>query len=73
VGVTILNLFDQDIVTRRYTTRTVGAFDLSNEEFFAGGLNYDALLKTVDPDVKFNQANQWQAPREVRLTLKFQF
>jgi len=73
VGVTVLNLFDQDIVTRRYDTRTVGAFDLSNEEFFAGGLNYNALLNTVDPDVKFNQPNQFQAPREVRFTLKFQF
>lgn len=73
VGVTILNLFDQDTVTRRYDTRTVGAFDLSNEEFFAGGLDYNALLKTVDPDVKFNQANQFQSPREIRFTVKFQF
>jgi outer membrane receptor protein involved in Fe transport len=73
VGMTVLNLFDQDTVTRRYSTRTVGAFDLSNEEFFAGGLNYNALLNSVDPDVKFNQPNQWQAPREVRLTVRFQF
>jgi len=73
VGVTVLNLFDQDTVTRRSPARTVGAFDLSNEEFFAGGLNYAALLNTVDPDVKFNQANQWQSPREVRFTVRFQF
>jgi hypothetical protein len=73
VGVTVLNLFDQDTVTRRYDTRTVGAFDLSNEEFFAGGLDYNALLKTVDPDVKFNQPNQFQTPREIRFTVKFQF
>jgi len=33
VGVTILNLFDQDTVTRRYNSRMVGDLPLNSEEF----------------------------------------
>jgi outer membrane receptor protein involved in Fe transport len=73
LGVTVLNLFDQDTVTRVYNSRTVGSLPLDVGEFFAGGWSYDALLGQTDLDPKFHQANQWQAPREVRLTVKFQF
>ena len=75
VGVTVLNLFDQDTVTRRYNNRMVGNLPLTTQEFFAGGWDYQALL-AADPtllDVKFNQADQYQAPREVRFTVKFTF
>jgi hypothetical protein len=73
LGVTVLNLFDQDTVTRIYNNRTVGSLPLDVGEFFAGGWNYDSLLDVTDLDVKFNQPNQYQAPREVRFTVKFQF
>ena len=52
-----------------------GSLPLTTEEFFAGGWDYDALL-AANPsllDVRYNQADQFQAPREVRLTLKFDF
>jgi hypothetical protein len=73
LGVTVQNLFDQDAVTRRYNERTVSDLPLNTDEFFAGGWNYSSLLNPEINDVKFNQANQWQAPREVRFTVKFDF
>jgi hypothetical protein len=76
LGVTVLNLFDQDAVTRVYNNRLTGALPVSTEEFFAGGAsNYEGLV-AANPDlldVKFNQPNQYQAPREVRFTVKFIF
>ena len=44
LGLTVLNLFDQDAVTRRYNDRTVGSVPVTTEEFFAGGWNYEALI-----------------------------
>jgi hypothetical protein len=75
LGVTILNLFDRDAVMRRYRNRTVSALPLSTQQFFAGGWDYDTVL-AANPrihDVKFNQPDQFMAPREVRLTVKFRF
>jgi hypothetical protein len=75
VGVTVLNLFDGEAVTRRYNNRTVGALPLTTEEFFAGGWDYETLVADSPQiqDVKFNQPDQWQDPREVRFTVKFTF
>ena len=75
LGVTVLNLFDQDTVTRRYRLRLTGALPVSSEEFFANGLDYAGLVAAHPElhDVKFNQPDQYQAPREVRFTVKFQF
>lgn len=75
IGLTVLNLFDQDAVTRRYNNRTVGSLPITTEAFFAGGLDYAGLL-AADPtllDPKFNQPDQFQAPRELRFTVKFEF
>jgi hypothetical protein len=75
--VTVLNLFDQDIVTRVDNTRFAGTSTLpiNTNQFFNTDWNYEALLAanpaSIDP--KFNRANQFQAPREVRLTVKFTF
>jgi hypothetical protein len=71
----VLNLFDQDAVTRRYNNRTVGQLPLTTAQFFAGGWDYEAIL-AANPnilDVKFNQPDQWQAPREVRISIRFGF
>jgi hypothetical protein len=73
LGMTVQNLFDQDAVTRRYNERTVSDLELDSEAFFAGGWDYNTLLNAENTDVKFNQPNQWQAPREVRFTVKFDF
>lgn len=75
LGAHILNLFDQDTVTRRYNNRTATSLPLTVDEFFAGGWDYERML-AADPtllDVKFNQADQWQDPREVRVFVKFMF
>jgi outer membrane receptor protein involved in Fe transport len=75
LGVNVLNLFDQDAVTRRYNNRTVGSVPVTTEQFFAGGWNYESLL-AANPnllDVKFNQADAFQAPRSIRLSMKLWF
>jgi hypothetical protein len=75
--VTVLNLFDQDTVTRYDNTRFAGTSTLpiTTTAFFHSNWNYEALLAAnpnlVDP--KFGQANQYQAPREIRLTVKLTF
>jgi len=77
VQLTVLNLFDQDTVTRLDNTRFFGSstVPVNTNAFFNSNWDYDAYLaanpNAVDP--KFGLANQWQAPREVRLTVKFQF
>jgi hypothetical protein len=73
-GVTLLNLFDQDQVTRRYNDRTVGSLPLTTGQFFAGGWDYESLASRSNlREVRFNQADQFQSPREVRLTVKVMF
>lgn len=75
--VTVLNLFDQDTITRYDNTRYQGTSTLpiTTSQFFTTNWDYEGLL-AADPslvDPKFRQANQYLAPREVRLTLKFVF
>lgn len=75
LGLTVLNLWDQDTVTRLDNTRMVASLPITLDQFFNTGFDYEGILagdpSLVDP--KFRQANQFQAPREVRLTLKFEF
>ncbi|HXW07829.1 MAG TPA: TonB-dependent receptor [Vicinamibacterales bacterium] len=74
---TVLNLFDQDTVTRLDNTRFQGTSTLpiTTSQFFNTQWDYEGLLAAnpslVDP--KYARANQYLAPREVRLTLKFVF
>jgi hypothetical protein len=75
LGVTVLNLFDRDAVTRLDNTRLLSSLPVTQAEFFSGNFGYEGLL-AADPslvDPKWGQPNQFQAPREVRFTLKFQF
>jgi outer membrane receptor protein involved in Fe transport len=75
--VTVLNLFDQDTVTRLDNTRYQGSSTLpiTTSQFFNTSWDYEGLL-AADPslvDPKFGLANQFLGPREVRLTVKFMF
>jgi hypothetical protein len=74
LSMTVLNLFDRDVATRLDNTRMVSDLPLTLDRFFAG-FDYEALLAanptSVDP--KFRQADQFQAPREVRFTVKWAF
>ncbi len=75
LGAIILNAFDQKAVTRRYNDRLASPLPLTAQEFFNSDWDYEAML-AANPnrlDVKFNQPNQWQAPRELRLTAKITF
>lgn len=75
LDLTILNLFDQEAVTRRFNNRTAAQLPLTTSQFFAGGWDYNAVL-AANPnilDVKFNQPDQWQDPREVRFSVRFTF
>jgi hypothetical protein len=75
LGMTVLNLWDQDTVTRIDNTRMVADLPITLDEFFAGGWDYEGIL-AADPslvDPKYRQANQFLAPRELRFTVKFQF
>jgi hypothetical protein len=75
LGMYLLNLFDQDTVTRHYNQRMVGSLPVTTAQFFAGGWDYETILRERPNlnDVKFNQPNQYQAPRELRFVVKFTF
>lgn len=74
LGATILNLFDQEAVTRRYNNRVASSLPISTEQFFSGGWDYESLASNPSvADVKFNQPDAWQGAREIRLTAKFTF
>lgn len=75
LGVTVLNLFDQDTATRRANARTAGSLPLTTKGFFEGNWDYEAVL-AANPqihEVTFNQPNQFMAPREIRLSAKIRF
>ena len=75
LGLTVLNLFDEKAVTRRINERTFGSLPITTEEFFAGGWDYEALI-AANPSIQnelFNKPDQYQAPREVRLSLRLTF
>jgi hypothetical protein len=73
LGVTILNLFDRDAVTRRINDRTVGSLPLTTSQFFAGGWDYASLISPSISNTLFNRPDQFQSPREVRLSAKLSF
>jgi outer membrane receptor protein involved in Fe transport len=82
LNVTITNLFDQDTVTRLFTTRYRDAIPASDEQFF-GGINSAAIVNTLNsdaitsnnirPDARFQLPDQWQAERSFRIMAKFLF
>ena len=77
VGLNILNLFDQKIVTRRATAPYRDSFSVSDAVFFSGNFDTRALAAasptTFRPNATFNLPDQYQNRREMRLQLKFLF
>ena len=73
-AVNILNVFDRDSMTRVENAawwRTCR----SRRNSSSRGWDYEGLL-AADPSLlnnRFAQPNQFQAPREIRFTLKFEF
>jgi len=72
VGVTVLNLFDQDEATRYWTHRTLDELPLTPDEF-AAGFDFNQIAATMDQDPAFNKADNFQNPREIRLNFKLEF
>ena len=77
LGLNVLNLFDEDTETRRINERLTADLPIDTEEFFAGGWDYETLVAQLaaDGDVNplFNQADQFQGRRSLRLSVKFEF
>ncbi|HSO23778.1 MAG TPA: hypothetical protein VLT81_12765, partial [Chondromyces sp.] len=72
VGLTVLNLFDEDTPTRMWSRAQTQDLPVTNQDFL-DGFDYAELLEGVDQDVAFGLYDTYQAPRELRLTLKLEF
>ncbi|MGD8441452.1 MAG: TonB-dependent receptor [Holophagae bacterium] len=72
VGVTVLNLFDQDTGTRFWTHRTLDELPLTPEQF-AAGFDFNSIAAGLDQDPAFNKEDNFQAPRVIRLNVKLEF
>jgi hypothetical protein len=74
VGLTVLNLFDEDTPVRyvgwRHDVET--PLPLTTDQFF-DGFDYEALVETLEPQTAYNMADTFQFPRDIRLTLKLEF
>lgn len=76
VGLTVLNLFDEDTATRVWSTRTIQDLGVTDADFAAGGFDYEAEVAALGPeglDAKYNKEDTFQAPRELRLNFRFEF
>ncbi len=73
----VLNLFDQDIVTRTFTTAYRDGFNVTDQQFFSGTFDpvsmATAAPATYRPDSRFGLADQDQSRRQVRVALNFAF
>ena len=76
VGLNVLNLFDQDIVTRNFTTQFRDGFNVTDQQFFAG---FDPLAiaaatpASYRPDPRYLLPDQWQSRRQLRLNASWAF
>jgi hypothetical protein len=75
LGLTVLNLFDEDTATRVYTRRQLQDIEVSDEDFLTG---FDYAEKLADLgeeglDTAFNRPDTFQELRRLRLTVKFEF
>lgn len=77
VGLDFQNLFDQNIITRNFTTRYRDGFNVSDQAFFSGTFDPLALATpaptTYRPDPRFGLADQWQSRRTMRLNVHWTF
>ena len=83
LGLNITNLFDQDIVTRLFTTRYRDAIaGVTDAQFFQGfdsaaivaaRLATPSTSDDIRPDARFNQPDQYQGSRSFRVQAKFIF
>jgi hypothetical protein len=82
LNMNVINLFDQDTVTRIFTARYRDAIPVSDAEFFAG-FSHEAIVAArlatpstsdnIRPDPRFTQPDQYQGARAIRFQAKFIF
>ena len=72
---TVLNLFDRDTATRSTTPGWSATCRSTLDRVLRRRFDYEALLAAnpTSLDPKFRQADQFQAPREIRFLVKFEF
>ena len=77
IGLNIQNLFDQDIVTRNFTTRYRDTFNVTDQAFFSGTFDplsiAGATPATYRPDPRYLLPDQWQNRRQLRLNASWIF
>ena len=75
LGLNVSNLFDQDTVTRLFTTRYRDAVAGITDVQFFQGFDVPALAaaRALRPDARFNQADQFLGARTVRVQARFSF
>jgi hypothetical protein len=69
----VMNLFDEDTAIKYWTIRNTEDLPVSEEEFFSGNFDYETLITQVDPDPAYNRPDAFQAGRQIRLGLRFNF
>jgi len=75
VGLSILNLFDEDTATRMWSQIAQQDIDVDPSEF-QSGFDFQAALASLGPealDTRFGIYDTYQLPRVLRLNLKFEF
>jgi hypothetical protein len=76
VGLTILNLFDEDTETRFWTQRNITDLTVTDADFAAGGFDFEAEMDELGAsgeDLRYGLPDNFQAPRDVRVTFKLEF
>jgi hypothetical protein len=77
VGLEFSNLFDQDTVTRLFTTRYRDSFNVADAAFFSGSFDPVAIAAaspaSYRPDPRFGTPDQWQSRRTMRLNVHWSF
>lgn len=77
VGLNILNLFDQDTVTRIFTSPYRDRFNVSDQVFFSGTFDpiatQAASPATIRPDARAFLTDQYQSRRQMRLNVQWSF
>jgi len=74
ISLNVTNLLDQGTVTRRANTPWRDAFNLTDQEFFAGFDPYAvAAARKLRPNPVYGMDSAWQARRSARVSLKYRF
>ena len=71
----VTNLFDQDTVISRFKTETEPGLELDEGAYYAGEVDVESLItqEGVPRDPRFLMADAFQAPRTIRLMVKWSF